>query len=211
MSSKIFKAVWIVAIAVFSASLIFIMGISYNYFSLLQKGQLRNETELAAQGVMLSGKDYFEDLDTKNYRITWIAPDGTVLYDNEADTAIMENHLEREEVKQALKSGYGESARYSNTLSDKQLYSAKRLPDGSVLRLSIVQLAVWTLLLGFAQPISFVVLIALILSFVLASGLAKQITRPINGIDLDHPSQYYGKENYKEIEPLLRRIAEQQA
>jgi two-component system phosphate regulon sensor histidine kinase PhoR len=211
MSSKIFKSIWIAAISVFLTSMIFIMDISYNYFSTLQKNQLKNETELAAQGVAKSGKSYFENLNTEGYRITWIDVNGNVLYDNEADSATMENHLEREEVKQALKNGFGESTRYSNTLADKQLYATKRLPDGSVLRLSIVQMAVWTILLGFAQPICFVILIALVLSFVLALRLAKKIVKPINEIDLDNPEQYYNKENYKEVEPLLRHISAQQS
>ena len=209
MSNKIFKGIWIVALSVFLASLVFIMGISYNYFTGLQKSQLRNETELAAQGVANVGMNYFDNLNTEGYRITWIGADGSVLYDNEADTATMENHMEREEVKQALAEGYGESTRYSNTLSDKQLYAAKRLPDGSVVRLSIVQMAVWALILGFAQPICIVVLIALVLTFVLASRTAKKIVKPINEIDLDKPEQYYGKENYKEVEPLLLHIAAQ--
>ena len=208
MSHKIFKSIWIVAIVVFAASLIFIMGISYNYFSAVQKSQLKSETELAAQGVALSGESYFDNLNATNYRITWIGADGIVLYDNEANAANMENHLEREEVKLALNNGYGESARYSNTLMEKQLYAAKRLPDGSVLRLSIIQMAVWTLLFGFAQPICIVILIALLLSFFLASRLANKIVTPINEINLNHPERYYGKADYKEVEPLLRRISE---
>ncbi len=209
MSSKIFKAIWIAAVSVFLASLVFILGISYNYFSSLQKRQLKAETELAAQGAALSGIKYFDSLNTDNYRITWISADGAVLYDNEVNSEQMGNHLEREEVKQALQTGYGESSRYSSTLSDKQLYAAKRLPDGSVLRLSIVQVAVWTLVLGFAQPICLVAVIALVLSFVLASRLAKKIVKPINEIDVEHPGKYIGKESYKEVEPLLRHIQEQ--
>ncbi len=210
MSSKIFKGIWIVALSVFLASLVFIMGISYNYFTGIQKSQLKNVTELAAQGAADAGMSYFDDLNAEGYRITWIGADGSVLYDSEADTATMVNHMEREEVKEALAQGYGESARYSDTLSDKQLYSAKRLPDGSVVRLSVVQVAVWALILGFAQPICFVILLALILAFVLASRIAKKIVQPINDIDLNKPEQYYGKENYKEVEPLLRHIAAQQ-
>jgi two-component system phosphate regulon sensor histidine kinase PhoR len=209
MSRKIFNGIWIVALSVFLASLIFIMGISYNYFTGLQKSQLKNVTELAAQGVANAGMDYFDDLDAEGYRITWIGADGSVLYDNEADTATMENHTEREKVRTALEEGYGESTRYSSTLSDKQLYAAKRLPDGSVVRLSVVQVAVWSLVLGFAQPICIVIVIALILAFVLASRIAKKIVKPINDIDLDKPERYYGKENYKEVEPLLRHIADQ--
>jgi two-component system phosphate regulon sensor histidine kinase PhoR len=209
MSRKIFNGIWIVALSVFLASLIFIMGISYNYFTGLQKSQLKNVTELAAQGVANAGMDYFDDLDAEGYRITWIGADGSVLYDNEADTATMENHTEREEVRTALEEGYGESTRYSSTLSDKQLYAAKRLPDGSVVRLSVVQVAVWSLVLGFAQPICIVIVIALILAFVLASRIAKKIVKPINDIDLDKPERYYGNENYNEGEPLLRHIADQ--
>ncbi len=210
MSSKIFKAIWIVAISVFLASLLLIMGTLYNYFSSLQKNQLRIETELAAQGVALSGESYFNQLKTENYRITWVGPDGSVLFDNEADAATMQNHLEREEIKQALEEGFGEATRHSFTLADQQYYAAKRLPDGSVLRMSIAQMSVWSLLFGFAQPICFIILAALILSYVLASRIAKKIVKPINEIELDHPDQYYGKEDYKEIEPLLRHISAQQ-
>ncbi len=210
MSSKIFKSIWIAAISVFLASLVFILGISYNYFTEIQKNQLKNETELAAAGVALSGKSYFDNLNPKDYRITWIDSSGNVLFDNEINAEKMENHLEREEIKEALTSGIGESSRYSDTLAEKQLYAAKRLPDGSVIRLAVVQLAIWALFLGFAQPICFVIVIALVLSFLLASRLARKIVEPINEIDLDNPSQYYDQENYKEVEPLLRRISAQQ-
>ncbi len=210
MSGKIFKAIWITAIAVFLASLVFLLGISYNYFSGIQMSQLRSQTELAAQGVSLSGRAYFEALNTSNYRITWIGSNGSVLYDNEANTAEMENHLEREEVKEAMADGYGDAVRYSSTLATKQLYAAKRLPNGSVLRLSGEQAAAWTLVLGFAQPICTVIMIALVLSFVLASRLAKTLVKPINEIDPENPEQYYCNEEYKEVEPLLRHISAQQ-
>ena len=159
----------------------------------------------------MSGMDYLDKLNIENYRITWVSTDGTVLFDNEADTASMQNHLERPEIQQALKEGFGESTRHSYTLADQQYYAAKRLPDGSVFRMSIAQLSVWSLLLGFAQPICFVILAALILSFILASRIAKKIVKPINEIDLEHPNQYYGQEAYKEIEPLLHHISVQQA
>jgi len=209
MNNKIFNAIWIVAIVVFLASLIFIMSVSYSYFSGVQLKQLKTEAELASQGVTMSGLDYLNSLEAKDYRITWIASDGMVLFDNEADTNDMENHLEREEIREALADGYGESVRYSNTLSDKQLYSAIRLSDGSVLRLSNVQMAVWTLLFGFAQPICFVILIAAVLSLVLASRVSKRILEPINSINPDDPMQHIDEEEYREIAPLLRRIQSQ--
>ena len=210
MSRKIFTAIWGAALAVFLASLVFIMGVSYNYFTGVQMKQLHAETALAAQGVTLSGTDYLDGL-SGDCRITWVAADGTVLFDNEADASRMENHLEREEIRQALQAGTGEARRYSPTLADRQLYAAQRLPDGSVLRLSTVQLALWSLVLGFAQPICLVALLALALSFFLASRLTKKIVAPINAIDPDNPMQYYERDEYREVEPLLRRIAAQQA
>lgn len=209
MNRRIFNAIWIVAVIVFLSSLLFIMGVLYSYFSGVQAKQLRIETELASRGVSMSGIKYFDSLDIKDYRVTWIGPDGTVLYDNAANTSEMENHLEREEIKEALAEGYGESVRYSSTLSDKQLYSAKLLSDGSVLRLSIVQMAIWSLMLGFIQPILLVILISLILSLILASRLTKRILEPINNIDPDNPMQYINEEEYKEIVPLLSRIQSQ--
>ena len=116
MSKKIFNSIWLVALAVLLASLVFIMGVTYSYFSGVQASQLRIETELAARGVSLNGSDYFDGLSQSDYRITWIDRDGTVLYDSKAEYSEMKNHLERDEVKQALETGFGESSRYSETL-----------------------------------------------------------------------------------------------
>ena len=136
MTKRIFRAICLVSLAVFLASVTLIMGILYDYFSRVQLDQLRIEAGLAARGVEENGADYFDGLDTQSYRITWIGADGTVLFDSTSDADVMENHLDREEVKQALASGYGHSSRYSSTLMERLLYSAQRLNDGSVIRLS---------------------------------------------------------------------------
>lgn len=211
MSKKIFNAIWFVALTVFLASLVFIMGVTYTYFSGVQRNQLRLETQLAAQGVAQGGAEYFENLNSDDYRITWIAADGSILYENGASGEEMENHLEREEVKEAFETGFGESSRYSQTLSEKLLYSAQLLPDGTVLRLSGVQNALWSLILGFAQPIAVVALIAFAISLVLASRLSKKIVEPINRIDPDSPAAYLGRKEYEEVEPLLQKMSAQQA
>ena len=212
MNKKIFNSIWFAALTVFFASLVFIMAVTYSYFSGVQRNQLKIETQLAAQGVALNGEDYFDGLSsTDDYRITWIGDDGSILYDNEAASADMENHLEREEVKEAFETGYGESSRYSQTLSEKLLYSAQLLPDGTVLRLSSVQNTLWSLILGFAQPIAIVALIAFAISLVLASRLSKKIVEPINRIDPDSPAAYLGRKEYEEVEPLLQKMSAQQA
>ncbi len=208
MSRKIFKAICFASLMVFVASLVFIMGALTTYFTNSQKRQLRNETGLAAEGVSLNGIEYLKGLETESdYRITWIDENGTVIYDNQADADSMENHLEREEIKQAFETGFGESSRYSSTLSEKLLYAAKRLSDGTVIRLSFAQSSIWTLLLGFSAPICVVALIAIIISLYLATRLTKRIIDPVNSIDLDNPMK---NEIYEELEPLMKRIDTQQ-
>ena len=209
MSKKIFRSIFGTSMMIFLAAMIFIMGVLYSYFSDIQRKQLKSETQLAAQGTALSGLTYLQTL-SADCRITWIAADGTVRYDSDADADAMENHLARAEVQEALRSGYGESTRYSGTLAQQLIYAAQRLPDGSVIRLARSRRTAWFLLIGFLQPICAVILLALILSAVLGTQLAKKIVAPINDLDLDHPLNYLGKEPYAEIEPLLRRMNIQQ-
>ena len=195
------------AIAVFLACVVLFLCVLYDYFGNVQQNGLKTQTELAAQGVETVGAEYFEGLITKDYRISWISADGKVLYDSEADSSEMENHLEREEIKEALESGYGESSRYSATLMERTLYSAKRLSDGTVVRLSVAQNTLLMLLLGMMQPLAVIILIAIVLSMFLASRLSKKIVKPLNSLDLDDP---LSNEGYDELSPLLRRIYTQQ-
>lgn len=207
MTKRIFKSICLVTFSVLLASTALLLAVLYDYFSSVQRGQLRMQTALAAQGAALNGLDYFDGLDTDRYRITWIAPDGTVLYDNASAPDEMENHLEREEIAQALKTGLGESARYSQTLMEHAIYCARRLPDGSVLRMAAARSTVLTLVLGMLQPLSFIALAALVLSLILAFRLSREIAKPLNELDLDNPLK---NREYEEIAPLLRRLADQQ-
>ena len=207
MSSRIFKSICLITALVMVVSLVFIMGSTYGYFSDVQEQHISNQLKLVAEGVDLSGESYFDSLDIEGVRITWIAEDGTVLYDNEKSADEMENHLERPEVQDAIKNGYGESSRYSATLVEKQIYCAQRLSNGSVVRISDSQSTILTLLLAFAQPICLVILILLIISFVVASNISKKIVEPINNIDLDDP---VSADTYDELAPLINRLALQQ-
>lgn len=207
MTQRIFKSIFFVAVIVFAACVTLIMGFLYGYFSDVQRTQLQMQTELAAHGVNLDGKAYFEGLEADDYRVTWIDIDGTVLYDNFSDETSMENHLHREEVQQAFKTGFGEGERKSATLEERALYAAQLLDDGTIIRLSIAQSSILTLILGMAQPICTVFAIALVVSLVLAYRLSKKIVEPLNKLNLDEPLK---NENYDELAPLLRRIAWQQ-
>lgn len=207
MTKRIFRSICLVAISVFLASAVLFMTVLYNYFSSIQQSQLKIQTDLAAKGVQDEGFAYLTNLNIQNYRITWIGTDGSVLYDSVSDAENMENHFEREEVKEALDGGYGQSSRYSSTLTERYFYSAERLTDGTVIRLSVTHSSLLLLTLGMLQPIAIIFAIAVILSAVLASRLAKRIVKPLNEINLDNPLENDG---YEELSPLLRRIATQQ-
>lgn len=207
MTKRIFRTVFTVAISVLFASVILFIGVLYDYFTGVQYRQLKMQTDLVAQGALGDGIEYFDRLDVKNYRITWIGTDGSVLYDSVSDADEMENHFEREEVKEALAEGYGESSRYSSTMTERYLYSAKRLTDGTVIRLSVTQNSLWVLTLGMLQPILAILAAAIVLSIILASRLSKNIVKPLNEINLDEP---LSNDGYDELAPLLRRIDTQQ-
>ncbi len=207
MTKRIFQSICLTALGVFFASVLLFMGVLYEHYTGVQRRQLRMQTELAAQGTANEGLGYFDGLDVQYYRITWIDKDGSVLYDSQSNFDGMENHLEREEVKEAVSEGLGESSRYSVTLMERAIYCAKSLPDGTILRLSMAQNTVLTLLLGMIQPICIIFGAALGLSLLMAYRLSKSIVKPLNKLDLDEPMKHEG---YDELSPFFERIAIQQ-
>ena len=206
MTKKIFRSIVLAAAGVLLASLVIIMGCMYDYFAGVQTQELKDELSLAAEAVEQNGAAYLKAVPSDRFRLTWIAGDGTVLYDTQADASTLENHASREEVAQALVSGEGQSTRYSSTLLEKTCYYAKSLPDGTVLRISVSRQTIAVLLLGMLQPVLIVALAALLLSALLASRLSKRIVGPLNAIDLDHPLEANA---YDELAPLLGRINRQ--
>ncbi len=206
MTKKIVQYIMLVAGVVLSASLFVIMGCLYDYFGSIEQTQLENQLGLAARGVEESGMEYLQGLDGTKYRLTWVGPDGAVLYDTQADPGEMENHGNREEIKQAFINAEGKSSRYSATLLEKTLYYAQRLSDGSVLRISVSRATAWMLALGMLQPILIILLAALALSGVLAGRMSRRIVEPLNRLNLDMPLE---NETYEELAPLLSRIDRQ--
>lgn len=206
MNKRIFRSILLVAGVVLLASFLIILDCLYGYFGNLQEGQLRDELSLAVSAVEEEGESYLSRLKPENYRLTWVGEDGGVLYDTQADAGQMENHGNRTEIQDALRLGQGQSSRYSSTLMEKTLYFARRLKDGSVLRISVSRATAWRLVLGMLQPVLVVLAAALILSGLLAGRLSKKIVEPLNHLDLEHPLD---NECYEEISPLLNRINRQ--
>lgn len=206
MTKKIFYSIFLVAIAVLLACFSIIMGVLYDYSNTIQKNHMKDELELVAQAVETSGVQYLERLETDSCRITLVSSDGDVLYDSKTSAEKMENHAKREEIKEALKKGFGESSRYSATLTEETFYYAKKLANGNVVRVSVDHATMLTLVLGMLTPIIIVLIGALALSIFLAYRISKRIVEPLNSIDLDKP---FENEAYDELAPLLTHIERQ--
>ena len=213
MTKKIFRSILLAAVSVLLASLVIIMGCLYDYYRNVQEKQLRDELRLASYGVEAGGSGYLEQLaspyrfaSVADCRLTWIAADGKVLFDTHVPAAEMENHADRAEVREAMAEGESGGVRYSETLTERTLYCAQRLSDGTVLRISISQLTVFALAMGMLQPILLTAILAVILSALLARRMAKRIVAPLNRLDLDKPLE---NDAYEELSPLLGRIHQQ--
>lgn len=206
MTNKIFRSFFATSIVVLLATLAIITTFLYDYFTNIQINQLKDELSIATVGTVQSGNAYLENLKSENFRLTWVASDGTVLFDSQADKSAMDNHLDREEIAEAFETGRGSSSRHSATLMEKTLYEAVLLSDGTVLRISVNRASGFVLLLGMVSPIVIVLIIAVIISTVLAYRMSKKIIEPLNKLDLDNPAE---NDAYEEITPLLSRIHKQ--
>ena len=206
MTKKIFRSILLVAGAVILAAMVVITGCIYGDLGRTRREELWQEMDLAAAGVSAQGADYFSGLSGTGSRLTWVAADGSVLWDTQADAASMENHAGREEIRQAMETGYGESTRDSATLLQTTMYAARRLEDGTVLRISASRDTVWALTLRFLRPAAVILLGTLALSAILAGRLAKHIVEPLNALDLEHPVE---NNTYEELSPLLLRLEQQ--
>ena len=206
MTKKIFKSIMFVCALVLAVGLAAVMGILYSNFDGQMRKELSKEAAYLAYGVEQQGVDHLKNIKDKSARITYIAQDGTVLFDNEADVSEMKNHSDRTEFQKAEKYGAGESSRYSDTLSEKTIYYALRLKDGTVLRVSGTQDSVLALVENLIFPLCGLLCLMLILSGIMASAISKRIVKPINELDLESPEE---NRIYEELSPLLSKIHRQ--
>lgn len=206
MTNKIFRSIVSVAMVVLVASLFIASSFLYDYFNRSQVNQLKEELSLVAENVDKVGTEYFENFDSSIFRFTLVSSDGSVLYDSQAKAGEMENHLEREEISEALKDGSGSSARYSSTLTERTFYEATRLENGNVLRISVSQITVGALILGMLPAICAIILISIVVALIMSHKMATAIVKPLNKLDLENPTEI---ETYEELTPILTKINKQ--
>ena len=206
MTSKIFRSTVFVAVVVLLCSLSVVMGVLYRHFTQVQVEQLKDELSLAVTGTEQYGNAFLENVEANRFRVTWIDTDGTVLFDTQVDQTTMENHADREEIREAFAAGSGSAVRTSATLTEQTYYESQRLQDGTVLRISTSQESARVLMIDMLWPIILIAVLAIGLSALLAGRMARNIVEPLNRLDLEQP---LSNDTYEELTPLLRRINQQ--
>ena len=206
MTRKIFRSILAAVVSVLLLCFIVVTGVLYKHFSDYGSSQLRDELTLAAHGVELNGEEYLSALDEDSYRLTWVAADGRVIFDTDVSADSMDNHGQREEIKEALESGFGESSRYSSTLTERTVYAAVLMPDGTVLRISTSLDSIFALLTDVLGPMLLICVFAIAISVFMARRMAKSVVSPLNGLDLEHPTE---NDAYEELAPILGKIHKQ--
>lgn len=205
MTGKILRISYLVAISALLASALLFFGVMYRDYEDGAFARLRAEEAAIAQGLGAVGSDYFDSF-APDDRVTWIAANGTVLYDSAAPAQLLESHAGREEIDQALQTGEAQTSRYSKTLLQRTFYYAKLLEDGTVLRVSCTQNSLPAMILMLLTPFLWVATLVLILCGVLSYRLARQITKPLNAINPDNPAPL---PSYPELTPLFDKLREQ--
>ena len=176
--------------------------ILYNRNLNLLKSEVKQEAEYIRTAVNISGPSYLAQMSQadERTRITQIDENGDVLYDSSSEESDMENHGAREEIKEALASGTGESERVSDTLGRELYYYAVLLDDGTVLRVakSMDNLAMTAL--NVLPVMGVLAVIMMGFALMLAKWQTQKLIKPINELNLETPLE---NTIYEELTPLL--------
>lgn len=206
MIKRTFVSMLALVLCVIVVSFGLVTAILFHYFDRLYNEKLENEVIYISRGVELNGMEYLENLNTDNCRITWVAPDGTVIFDSASDASRMENHGQREEILEAVETGEGESMRFSDTMSQKTSYKALLLTDGSVIRASSSSDTLLHLFSQMLKPLLAVFFCTALVAALFAYKTSRKIVEPLEHMDLEHPENV---KTYEELTPFLRRIEQQ--
>ncbi len=204
MTKRIFRAIMSVSLLVCLAGMVTVFGVLYRYFDSQLSEEVKNEAEYLAAAVESYGLDVLQDLPESAERVTLVASDGTVLFDNYFDAAAMGSHADREEIQGALQSGAAQTLRRSDTYRKQMVYYAIRLSSGNVLRISTTRYTAAAVLTSMIQPFLWIAFAILMLSGLLAAQVSHKIVEPLNQLDLEQPED---NESYDEIAPLLTKIS----
>ncbi|MDD2199873.1 MAG: hypothetical protein PHE08_09135, partial [Bacteroidales bacterium] len=207
MTKRIFRSIFLTSLAALIFASAFIVITLYRIYETDAINELKIEAAYISDLITQkqTGGEFLKQVYSGD-RITLIAENGSVMYDNMADASSMENHANRSEIAEALMTGEGESYRYSDTLSQMTIYYALKIHEGNILRVSKTQSSVLGMLWDVLPMLLIIILSTALLSYLIARYMAKHITAPINALNLDSP---FNNDIYDELSPLLTRIEQQ--
>ncbi len=208
MRKRIFRNMCQLSLVTVVVSFALVFAVMYHEFDVRMQNELKTEMEYLSAGIETGGEEYLNtiDADPDISRVTLISPDGTVLFDSEANQDTMQNHLDRPEVQDALKFGKGQVTRLSDTIGKQTVYYAYKMSDGNILRVANTTDSVYSSMLGCLPWMIAVGVAAFLVALALARWQTKKIIIPVNNIDLKNPENSYV---YDELTPLLTRITKQ--
>lgn len=212
MKKKIYRSMCLMALLAILLSAFMTTVVYYNNLKDQMHREVTTEAHYLAAGLNQAGMEYLDSLPgnvrgAEKSRITVVSQDGTVLYDNFADSSSLENHKDRPEIQSAFKTGSGSGTRTSSTLSETTFYYALRLTDGTVVRVANTTKSVLAGILEMTPLLCAAAAAILVLSMILAEEQTRGIVQPINDINLDHPSE---TKIYDELAPLVGKVERQQ-
>lgn len=186
----------------------FVMFLFYNMNRFSMEKQIKSEAKDIAFALehmeAYAIQEYLNQvMRNNNSRITLVDEEGTVLYDTREDASKMGNHLNRPEVKEALKHGSAFDVRYSDTLRKQNYYATVRLSSGEILRIAYVSKSQLSFVISLAPYYLAVFALIVMFSLMVAWKMSNTIIEPINNIDIHNPEPNFC---YKEFNPLLIRI-----
>ena len=206
MTKKIFLSIISVSFLAVTAAIILLTGFSYRQSAEEAAKNVRSSCAMIASAIEMNGGKYLDETDFSGVRVTWISKSGRVIFDSSKDPESLDDHSDRQEVEEAMRSGEGDSRRYSDTLMTRTLNHAMRLSDGSVIRVSDAQRSLPAMLLKNMQTLLVILTALTVFSLASAMLISRHIVRPINNIDLDHPKI---EKSYIELAPLLKKLSKQ--
>lgn len=208
MTNTIFKSMLKVSSFLLILTYVFMSVVLFKHNEREQVLQLKDALKIASIAAEQQGVEYLSRLDT-SIRVTLISQEGDVLFDNTATANTLDNHLNREEIQEAIQYGQGSAQRHSDTIGEKTLYEALLLDNGQILRMSLTNVTLLANLYRLLQPFAVVIVLLIILSAWMSHKLSRKIIEPLNQLDLSSEKLEKHRELYEELTPLINKISEQ--
>lgn len=209
MAKKTLYKIFAFGVSVITITAVLILSVFYSYSDNQLKEQLR-VVESVVENQLAQDDDtaFISNHIDKNVRITLVAKDGTVIADSQESANKLGNHLNRQEIQQAIKNGEATVTRHSDTQGKKVYYFAKQLDNGNILRVSAEAKSIGKFFSDYIIYIFLCIIVVIVAAVFVSMGITKSIVKPITqlGQSLDNIDKFKSDE---ELKPLVNALLQQ--